>query len=144
MLNTAIVGDQTKTQFIMGTAILLLVLIYFGFLFLMVASTWKVFVKAGKPGWACIIPIYSAIVMFEIVGKPLWWIVLLFVPIANFVVIVILCIELAKSFGKDSGYGIGILFLSPIFIPMLAFGDSVYVGPGGVPGGAKIKVINND
>src|SRR5258705_3521456 len=75
---------------------------------LIFVSLWKIFEKAGKPGWAGIVPIYNIIVLLEIVGRPLWWIVLMFVPCVSIVVGIILCIDLAKSFGKDVAYGIGL------------------------------------
>lgn len=93
---------------------------------LMIASMWKVFVKAGKPGWAAIIPIYNFVVLCEIAGKPAWWVVLLFVPVVNFIIIIILSIALAKKFGKGTGYGLGLAFLGIIFYPMLGFGDAQY------------------
>jgi hypothetical protein len=93
------------------------------------ASWWKLFEKAGKPGWAGIVPIYNLIVLLEIVGRPLWWIVLFFLPCANIVALVLVCIDTAKSFGKDVAYGLGLAFLGFIFFPMLAFGDARYVGP---------------
>jgi hypothetical protein len=93
---------------------------------LMIASMWKVFVKAGKPGWAAIIPIYNFVVLCEIAGKPAWWVVLLFVPVVNFIIIIILSIALAKKFGKGTGYGLGLAFLGVIFYPMLGFGDAQY------------------
>ncbi len=115
----------------MAGALLFIFLIYFAVIALMVASMWKIFTKAGKPGWAAIVPLYNTIILLEISGKPLWWIVLLFIPLVNFVVIIMLLVALAKSFGKDTGYAIGLLFLGIIFFPMLAFGDATYVGPGG-------------
>jgi hypothetical protein len=96
---------------------------------LVFVSLWKIFEKAGKPGWAGIVPIYNIIVLLEIVGRPLWWIVLMFVPCVSIVVGIILCIDLAKSFGKDVAYGIGLALLGFVFFPMLAFGAARYVGP---------------
>ena len=93
---------------------------------LMVASMWKVFVKAGKPGWAALIPIYNFVVLLEIAGKPVWWIVLFFIPVVNFIVIILFSISLAKKFGKGVGYGLGLAFLGVVFYPMLGFGDSRY------------------
>lgn len=93
-----------------------------------IAGLWKVFVKAGKPGWAAIVPIYNFIVMLEIVGKPIWWIVLMFIPLVNLVVAIIVSIELAAKFGKSVAFGIGIAFLGFIFIPILGFGDARYQG----------------
>ncbi len=94
---------------------------------------WKIYTKAGKPGWACIIPIYGAIVLLEIIGKPWWWLFLFCIPLVNIIFIIIAINELSKSFGKGSGYTIGLLFLPIVFYPLLAFGDAKYVGPGGAP-----------
>ena len=104
-------------------------LIYLLIVALLVASMWKVFAKAGKPGWAAIIPIYNSIVWVEIVGKPIWWFVLLFIPCVGVIIAIILCIELAKVFGKGAGFGLGIAFLPFIFLPMLAFSDAQYTAP---------------
>jgi hypothetical protein len=94
-----------------------------------IAGMWKVFEKAGKPGWAAIIPIYNLIVLLEIVGKPLWWIVLFFLPCVNIVAFVLIGIEVAKVFGKDVVFGLGLAFLPFIFYPLLGFGDARYQGP---------------
>src|SRR5438046_6722674 len=94
-----------------------------------IAGMWKMFEKAGKPGWAAIVPIYNIIVMLEIVGRPLWWIVLFLIPCVSIVAWIIIAIDVAKAFGKDVAYGIGIALLGFIFIPMLGFGDARYVGP---------------
>lgn len=94
------------------------------------AGAWKTFAKAGKPGWACIIPIYNVIVMCEIAGRPLWWaLVISFVPCVIPIMGLILMIDFAKSYGKGAGFGIGLLLLGFIFYPMLGFGDAKYVGP---------------
>jgi hypothetical protein len=91
---------------------------------------WKLFSKAGKPGWASLIPIYNTIVMLEIVGRPIWWIVLLFIPFVNLIIGIILMLDLAKAFGRGSAFAIfGLLLFPYIGIPMLAFGGSKYVGP---------------
>ncbi|MBP9758888.1 signal peptidase I [Candidatus Dojkabacteria bacterium] len=95
---------------------------------IMIAAMWKIFAKAGKPGWAAIVPIYNMIVLLEIVGKPAWWVVLMFVPVVNAVMMILVSIELAKVFGKGSGFGIGLAFASIIFFPMLGFGKGQYKG----------------
>jgi hypothetical protein len=97
-------------------------------IFVLVAL-WKVYVKAGKPGWAVIIPIYNILVLLEIVGKPWWWLLLMFIPFVNIVIMVIVYIELAKVFGHGVGYGIGLLLLPYVFVAMLGFGSSVYTPP---------------
>ena len=91
-----------------------------------IISYWKIFVKANKPGWASIVPIYSNIVMIEIAKLPMWYIALFFVPIANIYAIFKINIEIAKKFGKETGFGIGMTLLAIIFIPLLAFSDNVY------------------
>jgi hypothetical protein len=98
----------------------------------MIASLWKIFTKAGKPGWACIIPIYNIIVLLDIVGKPWWWLLLMLIPFVNFVLLIWVYNLLSKSYGHGVGFTLGLIFLGFIFIPILAFGDSKYVGPAGM------------
>jgi len=105
--------------------------VIFGLLFavLMIVALWKVFTKAGQPGWACLIPIYNIYVLCKIVGRPGWWVILMLIPFVNFIIAIILCIDLAKSFGNGVGFGLGLAFLGIIFFPILGFGSSQYVGP---------------
>jgi uncharacterized membrane protein YoaK (UPF0700 family) len=91
-----------------------------------IAGYWKVYVKAGKPGWAALIPIYNLIVLLEIVEKPVWWLILFLIPIANLIVAIIVGIELAHRFGKSTAFGWGAALLWFIFIPILGFGDARY------------------
>jgi hypothetical protein len=103
---------------------------WFAFIIVLIAGLWKVYVKAGKPGWASIIPFYNIWVMLEIVGRPGWWLILFFIPFVNFVISIIIAIDLAKSFGKDALYGIILLwFFNIIGFLMLGFGDAQYEGP---------------
>jgi hypothetical protein len=90
---------------------------------------WKVFTKARQPGWASIIPIYNLYVWCKIVGRPWWWILLMLIPLVNFIILIILSIDLAKSFGKGAGFGIGLALLGIIFWPILGFGSAQYQGP---------------
>ncbi|EDY15766.1 hypothetical protein CfE428DRAFT_6712 [Chthoniobacter flavus Ellin428] len=96
---------------------------------LMIAGLWKMFTKAGEPGWAAIIPIYNLIVMLKIAGKPLWWIILLIIPIVSLVVGIMVAVSLARAFGKGGGFAVGMIFLPFIFYPILGFGSATYVGP---------------
>ena len=96
---------------------------------LLIVAMWKVFTKAGQPGWASIIPIYNVYIWCKIVGRPGWWVILLFIPFVNFIIAIILCIDLAKSFGKGVGFGLGLAFLGIIFFPILGFGSTQYQGP---------------
>lgn len=91
-----------------------------------IAAWWKVFTKAGKPGWAAIVPIYNLIVILEIAGKPLWWILLMLIPLVNIIVGIIVYVAFARNFGKGVGFALGLIFLGFIFFPILAWGDAVY------------------
>jgi len=93
---------------------------------LMLVSLWKVFTKAGEPGWAAIIPIYNFIVLLKIAGKPAWWFVLLLIPFVNIVIAFMVSINVAQNFGKSTGFGVGLALLGFIFGPILAFGDARY------------------
>lgn len=100
----------------------------FVLIIVVIIGGWKVFDKAGEPGWASIVPIYSFVVLLKIIDKPLWWIILMFVPPVNLVIAIICCIELAKKFDKGAGFGIGLAFFSFIFVPILGFGSAQYQG----------------
>ena len=106
-----------------------LIIVYLLVVAVLIAAMWKVYTKAGKPGWACIIPIYNLIVLLEIVGKPVWWFLLFLIPCVNFVFIIWTYNLLSKSFGKSEGFTVGLILLSPIFMCILGFGDAVYLGP---------------
>lgn len=95
----------------------------------MIAAMWKVFTKAGQPGWASIIPIYNMYIWCKIVGRPGWWVILMLIPFVNIIVGIIVCIDLAKSFGKGVGFGVGLILLGIIFLPILGFGGAQYQGP---------------
>jgi uncharacterized membrane protein YhaH (DUF805 family) len=96
------------------------------FLVPLIAGMWKTFEKAGKPGWASIIPIYNAIVLLEISGRPIWWILLFLIPCVGIVFHVIMLIDLSKNFGQGAGFAIGLLLLPMVFYPILGFGSSQY------------------
>ena len=104
----------------------LLMVVYLAVMIFMLVAMWKVFTKAGKPGWAVIVPIYNIIVMLEIAGKPLWWILLMFIPFVNFVIAILVMAGMAKNFGKGAGFVVGLLFLPIIFYPILGFGSATY------------------
>ena len=95
-----------------------------------VVSMWRLFVKAGKPGWAALVPVYNIIVMLEIAGKPLWWVAMFFLPVANVVFSILAYIDFAKAYGKDTAWGVLLAFFTPIVAPIMAFSKSTqYVGP---------------
>ncbi|MCA8962325.1 MAG: signal peptidase I [Planctomycetes bacterium] len=89
---------------------------------------WKIFEKAGQPGWAGLVPIYNIYVLTIIAKRPAWWLILLLIPYLNAIFWVILCIDLAKRFGESALFGIGLFFLGFIFFPILAFGGASYEG----------------
>ena len=99
---------------------------YAAVIILWIAGLWKVFEKAGEPGWAAIIPIYNLVVLLKIAGKPVWWIILFLIPVVNFIIAILVAIEIAKRFGKGAGFGIGLALLPFIFYPVLGFGDARY------------------
>ena len=96
------------------------------FVVIMVLASWRIFQKASKPGWASIIPIYNLIVMLQIIKKPLWWIVLFFIPFVSAITGIIISYNLAKAFGKGVGFTFGLIFLPFIFYPILGFGEAKY------------------
>ncbi len=108
---------------LIGPLIMLAILVF------IIASFWKIYTKAGQAGWACLIPIYNTIVLLKIAGRPWWWLLLMFIPLVNFIIIIIFYIDIAKSFGKGVGFGLGLIFLGFIFFPILGFGSATYVGP---------------
>jgi len=99
---------------------------------ILLASLWVIFTKANKPGYLGIIPIVNYWFLLEIVGRPTWWIILFFIPFVNIVVGFLVAIDLAKSFGKGTGFGCGLILLPIVFYPLLAFGDAKYEGPAAV------------
>jgi len=95
---------------------------------LIIIAEWRIFEKAGQPGWTSIIPYINFFIMLKIVNKPLWWILWMFVPIANIVVGIWVINLLAKSFGKNESFTLGLIFLPFIFYPILGFGNASFQG----------------
>ena len=91
---------------------------------LMLVSLWRIFTKAGEAGWASLIPVYNVYVMLRIAGKPGWWLLLYFVPIANIIVGILTLAGIANRFGRGGGFVVGMIFLPFIFYPVLAFSDA--------------------
>ena len=98
------------------------------FAVLAIVAMCKIFEKAGKPGWAAIIPFYNIYVLFEITWGNGWKFLFLLIPIANIVFAIITMVKLAKAFGKSGGFAVGLIFLSIIFYCILAFDNSQYLG----------------
>lgn len=97
---------------------------FFGLLTMI--AWWFVFKKAGKPGWAAIIPFYNFIVLMQIIKRPWWWILLLFIPIVDIVILAFIAMDVARAFGKGSGFAVLLFFLPFIGYPILAWGDAKY------------------
>jgi Na+/glutamate symporter len=116
---------------------IVLTVLWIAVLVVVIVGAWKVYEKAGKPGWAAIVPIYNIVVLLEIVGKPVWWIVLFFIPIANLIATILVSIALAEQFGQSAGFGIGLWLLPFIFMPILGFGSAQYRGAPPAPAGGS-------
>ncbi len=96
---------------------------------LIIAGMWAAFSKAGKPGWAAIVPFYNMYVWLKVAGRPGWWFILLLIPVVNFVIGIIVSIDFAKKFGKGGAFGFFMLFiLGFIGYPLLGFGSAQYQG----------------
>ena len=109
-----------------NVTILIILLIQLAITIFIIVAMWKVFTKAGKPGWAILIPFYNLYILLKVAGKPGWWLILLFIPIVNIVISIIAAIGIANNFGKGVGFAIGLLLLPFIFYPILAFGSAEY------------------
>ncbi len=123
---------ETEMQFDAGAAAGIgagFMIVWLAVAIVLIVAMWKIFTKAGKPGWASIIPIYNVIVLVQIAGKPIWWFVLFLIPIVNVVVMILLTIAVAKAFGKGGGFAAGMILLPIIFYPMLGFGSATYTPP---------------
>jgi hypothetical protein len=124
---TTVISTNTSTDPIFGVLMAIFWVIYFAVIIALIAGYWKTFVKAGKPGWGAIIPIYNTYLMIKIGGKPGWWLLLYFIPIVNLVVLILVSLGVAEKFGKSSAFGIfGLWLFAPIGYLMLGFGDAKY------------------
>ncbi len=123
----AFAGDPAIEDFMAnGVMITVSVIVNLAIVGFMIMAQWKLFVKAGEEGWIALIPIYNVVIMMKIAGKPGWWVILLFVPIANLVVSVLMNIGLARNFERSDGFAIGLILLPYVFLAILGFGDSKY------------------
>ncbi len=104
-------------------------IIIIGLYALFVAGLWQVFTKAGEEGWKAIIPIWNTLIILKIVGREWWWIILMVIPIVGLIVWIIVALDLAKSFGRGTGFAIGLILLPYIWVIVLGFGSDTYRGP---------------
>lgn len=101
---------------------------------LLIVAMWMIFKKAGKPGWASIVPFYNIYTMYEITWGSGWRFLMLLIPFYNIVLAIQTQIKLAKAFGKSGGFAVGLIFLPYVFNPILGFDGSTYLG---VPGSGQ-------
>ena len=121
--NTAIGGGLLAFGGVMMIVFLAIAVVF-------LVGLWKVFVKAGQPGWACLVPFYNAYILLKIAGRPGWWLILFLIPLVNIAVALVVAIDVAKAFGQGAGFGIVLLFLlGGIGYLVLGFGNYRYVGP---------------
>lgn len=107
-----------------------MMLVFLAIAVVFIVGMWKVFVKAGRPGWACLVPFYNIYVMCKMAGKPGWWLVLFLIPFVNIVIALKVAIGIARSFGQSTAFGVVRLFLlNGIGYLVLGFGNYRYVGP---------------
>jgi hypothetical protein len=118
-------SDPGERRTVSGFYVVLYVAVYV----LVVAGWWMTFTKANEDGWKAIIPFYNLYVLLKIVGREGWWLILFFIPIVNFVVWILVSIDLAKSFGQSGWFAVGLIFLPFVFAVILGFGSATYQGP---------------
>jgi hypothetical protein len=121
----SIFDDTGLLAVIFGIAFLVMVLLLFAAI---VTGLWKTFEKAGEAGWKGIIPIYNIWVLIEIIGRPGWWLILFFIPIVGFIIWIIMCLDLAKSFDHGTGFAIGLMIFPFIFFIILGWSEAQYQG----------------
>ncbi len=129
---TTLYGDSGAGGAVAGLFGGLMGLVWLVVAVLMIVALWKIFTKAGKPGWYSLIPIWNTLVLLRIVGRPMWWFLLYFIPIVNVIILFIVLNDLSKSFGKGIGFTIGLIIFPYVFMLVLGLGSAPYVGPGGM------------
>ncbi len=104
------------------------VVVYLVFVIFEIGALWRVFTKAGKPGWGSIIPLYNIYLLCKVAQHSGWWFLLFLVPIVNVIVFIVVWYGVARAFGHGVGFTAGLVLLSPIFLPILGYGSSKYRG----------------
>lgn len=83
------------------------------------AGTWKLYIRAGRKAWEAFIPIYNGIVLMQIIQRPRWWVILLFIPIINLLMIPVVWVETLRSFGYNT--------LKDTWLALLTLGFYIYI-----------------
>lgn len=120
---------DTAATAAMAGFLIIYYLVVIALLVVIIIAQWKIFAKAGRPGWASIVPFYNTYCLFDIAWGNGWLFLLTFIPCVGFVFSLIVLYKLALAFGKSGGFGVGMIFLSPIFMMILGFGNAEYIGP---------------
>ena len=130
---------QVLTQLLVGLLGIVIAMFIFLAIFMIynVIICWRVYKKAGKHGWTALIPFVNWWTLFSLVYGSGVKSLLMFIPIVNVIIICKVYFDLAYCFGQDTLFGLGLLFLTPIFFSILAFGKNyqyvgIYVGNGQV------------
>jgi Family of unknown function (DUF5684) len=103
--------------------------VYLAVFILYIVAGWRIFAKAGEPGWGVFVPIYNLYLICKISGRPEWWLILFFIPLVNVAIGLIIAMDVARAFSKGPGFGIGLWLLGFIFVPILGFGSAQYTPP---------------
>lgn len=128
MSSLMLVAQSSSSNGGSGAGVAIGVIVALAFVVLMIAALWVIFANAGQRGWLAIIPIINYYVILRMVGRPGWWIILYFIPFVNIVVMIIVMLDLARVHGKGVGFGVGLILLPIIFLPMLAWGSAEFRG----------------
>jgi len=114
---------------------------------LAIAGLWKMYAKAGLPGWGAIVPFYNSYLYLQLGGYNGWLFLVAFIPFVGglvlFVLMLIASLKIAEDFGKGTGFGIGLAFLPFIFATILGFGSAEYQGAG-ISGGPRPARADGD
>jgi hypothetical protein len=126
--NLVLAASRTSGE--LGGPEIIVVVLVIGLLIFMIAAQWKLFEKAGQPGWAAIVPIYNLYIMCKMIDKSGWWVLMMCLPYIGIIFSIIFevswCGRISKDFGRGTGTAIGLFFLPFIFVPILAFGSAKY------------------
>lgn len=110
-----------------GTANSDVALLYLLAILLSLAGVAQTFAKAGMPRWGAFVPVYNLVLMLQVAQRPAWWLILFLIPGVNVIAAIVVSVDIAKVFGKGTGFGCGLAFIGFVFYPILGFGDAVYL-----------------